>query len=225
MSTRRFVRLGPLLAVAAAVVLSPQAGASVPDAKPVRYFLHSASGSYRDDALGTMPFSAPAGSTMTADKPARATSATGEHRHGYTAPGLPTIPTFGTGFDGTVRSLCIDLFVRSDIRLTTVPPAADGPIYVNVRWFYGDATSYTTQEVNAQVERVTGTGVHRITSYRVAKGAPFAVTKGQPVIFHGLSIQNPDWTLLYDSAEHFSSITPNLSEKKCTAAKLLPPKK
>lgn len=220
--TAQFSILRPLLVVGLVSGGLAATPARAADVAPVRLYLHSASGDYAQDAVGAMPYTAPVGSTMSKDKPARPTSAVAAHRHGLTAPGSPTIPTFRSPVAGTVRGMCIDLFIAST-RLTPNPPAADGLLYVNTRFYAGGAGG-TSVETNAQTFEVGGNGATRVTGWAPAKGAPFDITEGMPLVLHGLTLQNPGWTLYYDSAEHFSSIILNLPKEKCVQGRLPAPK-
>lgn len=194
------------------------------DAPSTRLFLHSASGSYATDARGTVPFTAPPGSTLSAEPPARDTSATAQFRGALIVPGSPNTPTWSSPLEGTINNVCLDLFLQSTTISTGPPPAVGGSIFANTRFYTPNGgpngpaminDNFEFKEYKGGIARVTGLVTRMAGKYDVAKNAPFTITS--------FAVNNPDYTIHYDSAMHFSSITPNSSAAACTADKLKAP--
>jgi hypothetical protein len=203
------------------VTTAPPATAG--DVPSTRLFLHSASGSYANDALGTAPFTAPAGSTWSAAPPTRTTSATALHRWA-SVPGSPVTPTFRVPFTGTIRNVCIDFYVQSQTFTYQPPPPRTGtPIWINIR-FYPGTPGVEFKELNSFGFTTVGPGILRITGHITAPGGALDVTEGQPVVIIGAGVNNPDWTLYYDSVTHPSSLIPNLKPTRCSPARFPAPK-
>lgn len=222
----RCVRTAVGAALAASVVAVPSARAA--DAPSTRLYLHSRSGTYAEDARGTVPFSAPAGSVLSTDLPARATSAkAGGGGSTPFIPGGPTTPTWANPLAGRVTNVCVDLFIEATPLTPTVPPGTEQKIHV--RNHVGGATGKTF--VHAFSSENHPAGVVRITRL-VSTEEPYELDGKALFSLSGLAtgtatVQrgNPDWTLHYDSPEHFSSVTFNSTQDKCTPERLPGPKK
>jgi hypothetical protein len=222
---------GPRSLLLGLLLLSPvlaQPGHSATAAPATRLFLHSATGSYAEDARGNRPYTAPAGSVLSVDPPARATSATAGGGGGTPfLPGGPTTPTWANPVSGVVTTVCVDLFVEATSLASTAPAGTEQKIHV--RNTVGGATGTTF--VHALSSDNHPAGIVRITKlvpapepYELDGAALFTLTglgAGTAAVQRG----NPDWRVYYDSLTHFSSVTFNATPKTCTPAKLKAPNK
>lgn len=197
------------------------APSSAADAPITRLYLHSAAGSYAADVqAGGAPYTAPKGSAATTAAPTKTTSATARGQ-GLVLPGGALTPTWSTPVTGTVRFVCIDVFLASTA-LGTTSPGVNKTVVVNHRLTNGDAASNTVNSKSVSQEGFPN-GVQRLTKLVSADGG-FDVTPATLLSLYGNTGTNPDWTLHYDSVTHFSSITFNMPNDKCTPQHLPAPK-
>lgn len=215
------MRSTAFLAVAAAVAVGgltavPAQAAAAPR---TRLFLHSASGSYAQDALGQLPYNPPPGSTATAAPPSRTTPATAVSQ-GSQQPGTPTTPTWSIPLKGTVSSVCLDLFVAT-VAIGFVPPSLNQTMFVVHRLQSRGATA--TGQADQASQNNWPDGVTRYTAF-LKLAAPVDVTPDTMLSLSGFAGNNPNWTLYYDSPTAFSSVTYNLPKDKCVAKSLPAPK-
>jgi hypothetical protein len=217
--TNTLVRRGALVATAVALVL-PAGPARAADVATTRLFFHSASGSYAEDALAGGLYSAPPGSTLSATGPLRAAAATARAT-GSPVPGAPWTPTWNLPVTGAVRSVCVDLYL-STTAFAPAPPSLNKTAYITLRLHVGgSAGSATTVSLN---RNDFPDGIQRVTAFATTP-APVEVSPTTTVLsLHGLALNNPDWTLHYDSMAQPSSIRFNLPVAKCTVKSFPAPK-
>ena len=202
--------LAALLTAGGLAVMS----ASSSHASSVKLYFHSAGGGYLNDwqADPQIPLddAAPAGSTLDAKAPTKTTDARAQSTFPNRSSGYPLQPTFSLPFTGDVTTVCVDLWVQSsDSGVTgmTFTPMFD----------IGTAAALEDVAVPA------GSGLTRVTKLvKPAANAPkITVPKDSEFIVAGYMVNDPDFTLVYDSVAHPSSITLNATE--CKAAPVVVP--
>lgn len=220
----------PALVVGVTLLLSGTAASShaavkrpKPRPAPLRYYFHSAGGGYLNDwqaDTGAMQeVRAPHGSTLSLSPPTGTTPATVGSSYPRVA-GNPRYATFALPYTGKVTSICLDLWAKASygpptspvlyVMTAIVPPglsladAAQGTGYLNTT-DHGTVVNYDQSLV-------------RFTKLLLfAPGT--TVPAGSSLIVGGTSVvNNPDWTMSYDSTTYFSSVTFNTPT--CTAQRI-----
>ena len=207
----RLKLLSPVLAIGLVAAGLGVMTATSSHASPVKLYFHSATGGYladwEADPDSFDAANAPKGSTTDAKAPTKTTDSFAQSTSPYRWSGLPTQPSFSLPFAGDVTSVCLDVWLKS------TESAVAG---INVSTNFYTPANTTLGMVTATA--APGSGILRLTALvKPSANAPkHTIPKDTELIIAGFLVDDPDFTLVYDSVAHPSSITINATECKPT---------